>query len=942
MRTSARVVLAALILIYATAAYAAVTVTVNGSSHTIPQTNEKGWGNNVTAWIQAISANTLQPSGGTFTLTADTNFGATYGLVSTYYKSRTSNIATSGVLRLANTDTIGFRNNANGGNLLLGVDSSDRLTFNGNPLIGSSSLTASRALVSDASGVVTASSVTSTELGYVSGVTSALQTQLDAKATTAALSSHEADTTSIHGIADTSALMTGSSTNTLTNKTFDADATGNSISNIENADIKAAAGIDVSKLAAVTASRALVSDGSGFVSPATTTATEIGYVNGVTSSLCGINQSCTLTNKTLTAPVVDVASLTEQGSTPATPSAGTKKLYAKTDGKVYTLNSSGQEQQVGAGAGGSSKNYMADLYSGESVSGINRYADAAASSPVDGTGGSPNITAAALNTSTPLRGTSSIRLSKDGSSRQGEGWSYDFTLDRADYEGGKPVIISFRYKTSSNYVNNDVRMFVYDRDAATLLNVVSLTGDGSVAYSANTVLYTGQFYPTSTSDDYRLIFHISSTTSAAWDLDVIDTKVSPDQLAPGVISTEWTNFTPTGLLSTNTTYIGKWRRVGDSMEVHIRAIFSGAANAVAATVDLPSGYTIDTAKINTATANNLGNFGQAFGHDSGVGHIGNIIYVDSNTVTAMGDDATGGWSNTLPFTVGSGDYYEYHFTVPISGWVSSAALSTTETLLTVARARASGDAASASSGNPIIFPTRDYDAFAAYSVSTGLYTVPRTGYYKIHGYINSANTATTVKAYVSAVDTIDLGTTDSNGECTYSGTVYATAGSTISLRPGGTLDATAESTLHIEELPDFSIFSVYGQTEYSESKTSSSGTSWPITAGQFGDLTSLVLQPGEYDLTAMLETNNNGSVTAGIVAVGISTTSGNSTTGLENGVNRALAYNVGTTGYQYSLAVPNYRVVVTTPTTYYLKGYYASTITNFQHTGYRLSARRVK
>ena len=43
-------------------------------------------------------------------------------------------------------------------------------------------LTASRALVSDGSGVISASSVTSTELGYVSGVTSAIQTQLNNKA----------------------------------------------------------------------------------------------------------------------------------------------------------------------------------------------------------------------------------------------------------------------------------------------------------------------------------------------------------------------------------------------------------------------------------------------------------------------------------------------------------------------------------------------------------------------------------------------------------------------------------------------------------------------------------------------------------------------------------------------------------------------------------------
>ena len=43
------------------------------------------------------------------------------------------------------------------------------------------SLTINRALASNASGQVAASSVTSTELGYLSGVTSALQTQINAK-----------------------------------------------------------------------------------------------------------------------------------------------------------------------------------------------------------------------------------------------------------------------------------------------------------------------------------------------------------------------------------------------------------------------------------------------------------------------------------------------------------------------------------------------------------------------------------------------------------------------------------------------------------------------------------------------------------------------------------------------------------------------------------------
>lgn len=50
--------------------------------------------------------------------------------------------------------------------------------------------------------------VSSTELGYVDGVTSAIQTQLDAKATSATVTSHTSATTNVHGIADTAALAT--------------------------------------------------------------------------------------------------------------------------------------------------------------------------------------------------------------------------------------------------------------------------------------------------------------------------------------------------------------------------------------------------------------------------------------------------------------------------------------------------------------------------------------------------------------------------------------------------------------------------------------------------------------------------------------------------------------------------------------------------------------
>jgi hypothetical protein len=81
-------------------------------------------------------------------------------------------------------------------------------------------------------------------------------------------------------------IVAGSGSPALSGFTIDADATGTVISNIENADIKAAAAIAVNKLAALTASEAVVTDGSGFLASATgVSATELGYVNGVTSAI---------------------------------------------------------------------------------------------------------------------------------------------------------------------------------------------------------------------------------------------------------------------------------------------------------------------------------------------------------------------------------------------------------------------------------------------------------------------------------------------------------------------------------------------------------------------------------------------------------------------------------------------------------------------------------
>lgn len=70
-----------------------------------------------------------------------------------------------------------------------------------------------------------------------------------------------------------------------------------------------------------------------------------------TDTLVGRATTDTLTNKTLTAPTIDVVNWDDQGSTPSNPSANYYKLYFKSDGVLYYLNSSGTETAVGSGTG---------------------------------------------------------------------------------------------------------------------------------------------------------------------------------------------------------------------------------------------------------------------------------------------------------------------------------------------------------------------------------------------------------------------------------------------------------------------------------------------------------------------------------------------------------------------------------------------------------------
>jgi hypothetical protein len=123
-------------------------------------------------------------------------------------------------------------------------------------------LTANRVPVIDANGFVSASATTSTELGYVAGVTSALQTQINSKTTSGAIVNADINASAAIGYSKLS--LTGL---------------------LVNADLSTSAALAWSKMAALTANKIPYINASGVIAATSVTDTELGYLSGVTSNV---------------------------------------------------------------------------------------------------------------------------------------------------------------------------------------------------------------------------------------------------------------------------------------------------------------------------------------------------------------------------------------------------------------------------------------------------------------------------------------------------------------------------------------------------------------------------------------------------------------------------------------------------------------------------------
>lgn len=173
----------------------------------------------------------------------------------------------------------------------------------------------------------------------------------------------------------------------------------------------------------------------------------------------------------------------------------------------------------------------------EGIAGWSTYVNPASSQPTNGAGGA-SILGVGRALATQIISPRTPYLSKPASNVQGQGFAFNFSIP----PGGTctNIQIDFWYRTTGTYALGDISVWVYDIAASTLSAIVpndkGLTGNalpisGYAPNGSPFSYFSGYFTPlTATSSNYRLIFHIGSTSSAAFVMYVDQLAIFPQSI----------------------------------------------------------------------------------------------------------------------------------------------------------------------------------------------------------------------------------------------------------------------------------------------------------------------------------------------------------------------------------------------------------------------------
>lgn len=384
------------------------------------------------------------------------------------------------------------------------------------------------------------------------------------------------------------------------------------------------------------------------------------------------------------------------------------------------------------------KNYVLNGGAERSTAGWITYSDAAGTSPVDCTGGSPNVTWTS-STSSPLDDSASFVLTKDAANRQGQGASYAFSIDPAAQ--GKVIAIQGDYQIASGtYADGDARIYIYDVTNGVVIEPAPTQVLNSTIRSK---LPQISFQSAINSTSYRMCVHVASTSSSAYTVKFDNLVAAPQNYTYGATVTDWISFTPT-TSTANATVTGRYRRIGDSVEIYALVKMTGAATS-AVNVSLPTGLSVDTSKLpNTAESQSIGS---VYMLDSGTAHyVGSAVWESAATaITLFGNNVANRVNNgPNPFTIANGDVFSLVAALPISGWSSNVVVSDqTDTRVVAGRFYlSSGKSVTTANNSTIAYQATSYDTHGGYNSSTGEYTIQVTGKYRMKAQsLSDASTA---------------------------------------------------------------------------------------------------------------------------------------------------------------------------------------------------------
>lgn len=200
------------------------------------------------------------------------------------------------------------------------------------------------------------------------------------------------------------------------------------------------------------------------------------------------------------------------------------------------------------------------------------------------------------------------------------------------------------------------------------LNQFTAAVGGFVRYSSTTAVSPMYLVPAGGQTNLALVSNSAPFSFNTGDSVNIDIIIPVIEASVGLET--WQTFTPTGSWTTNTTYTGLYRKIGDTIEVQVLVDLSGAPASGNLTIDLPAGFTADTSKlINGATVHQT--VGDGYLLDNATSE--NPLFVRFNSTTNVevlsfvtGTPITFGLiTPTTPFTFASGDQIQVKFSIPV-------------------------------------------------------------------------------------------------------------------------------------------------------------------------------------------------------------------------------------------------------------------------------------